>query len=181
MMRPLRATAMPEMAPHGARLDTSRIAVDLHVEAGEWPPESELRALVCGVVDVAAAKLPAGSRRGGELSLLFTDDAHIRALNLRYRNFDRATNVLSFPAAALNDAGFGALLGDIVVASETVRREAKSQGLTIRAHLTHLILHGLLHILGYDHEDEAEAAAMERLETAVLGDLGIADPYAGPR
>jgi probable rRNA maturation factor len=68
----------------------------------------------------------------------------------------------------------------VVLARETVVREAEAEGLTIEAHLAHLILHGFLHILGYDHQDEAEATAMERLETAILGGLGIADPYAGP-
>jgi probable rRNA maturation factor len=171
---------MPEMAAPAARLDAPCLAVDLRVEAGDWPLESELRAIVCRVVDLAAARLRPEALGGSDLSLLFTDDAHIRVLNRRYRNIDRATNVLSFPAPVPTDAQFGALLGDIVVASETLRREAESRGLTIEAHLAHLILHGFLHILGYDHADEAEASAMERLETGILGDLGIADPYAGP-
>lgn len=169
---------MAETVAHGESSDTLRIDVDLRVEAGDWPPDTELAALVCRVVDAAGARLR--SYGGSELSLLFTDDVHIRSLNRRFRNVDRPTNVLSFPAAVPTDGGFGAFLGDIVVASETVRREAESRGLTIEAHLAHLILHGFLHIVGYDHEVEAEALAMERLEAGILGDLGIADPYAEP-
>lgn len=180
MMPPASVAPMGEMTAHRPGMDAPRLAVDLRVEAGDWPPESELRALVCRVVDAAAARLPPGWQGGGELSLLFTDDDHIRALNRRHRNIDGATNVLSFPAAVPTDARFSALLGDIVVASETVRSEAESQGLTIDAHLAHLILHGFLHLIGYDHADEAEALTMERLETGILGGLGIADPYAGP-
>jgi probable rRNA maturation factor len=160
---------------------TARITVDVRAEAGDWPTQSELRAVACRVVDAAVAALGQRTSGDGELSLLFTDDAHIRALNRRHRKIDRATNVLSFPAPAPPDSRIGGLLGDIVVASETLRREAESRGLTIEAHLAHLILHGFLHILGYDHGDEAEASAMERLETEILGDLGIADPYAGSR
>jgi probable rRNA maturation factor len=115
-----------------------------------------------------------------ELSLVFTDDAHVRRLNRDFRKKDNPTNVLSFPAPADADGRLGPILGDVVLARETVFREADAEGLTIGAHLAHLILHGFLHILGYDHADEAEATAMERLETAILGGLGIADPYAGP-
>ena len=178
-MPPASATPVPEMtARRPPPPKTPRISVNIRVEAGNWPPRSELRALVRRVAGAAVAAL---GPRQGELSLLFTNDARIRALNRRYRNIDRATNVLSFPAPARPDIRIGGLLGDIVVASETLRCEARSRGLTIEAHLAHLILHGFLHILGYDHEDEAEASAMERLETRILGDLGIADPYAGLR
>ena len=114
------------------------------------------------------------------MSLVFTDDAHIRALNRKYRGKDKATNVLSFPAAPAAPGGnrFGPLLGDIVVAEETVAREAADQGLTLDHHLTHLIVHGFLHLVGHDHETEAEAVVMERLETAILAAIGVADPYA---
>ncbi len=156
------------------------IDLDIRIEAGDWPPASRLRSLVRRVVDTATAsiRLPRG---GGELSLLFTDDASIRVLNRRYREIDRPTNVLSFPSPVSSPAGFGAILGDIVVASETLRREAESQGLTTEDHLAHLVLHGFLHILGYDHAVEAEASAMERLETVILADLGIEDPHAERR
>lgn len=171
------AKPIPEMAVAHARPNQPPIDVDIRVEAGAWPARAELDPLVRRVVGAAAASvhLPPG---GGELSLLLTDDAHICALNRRYREIDRPTNVLAFPSTPPADAQIGAILGDIVIASETLRREAESRGLTIEAHLSHLILHGFLHILGYDHENEAEASAMERLETGILGNLGIADPYA---
>lgn len=175
------ANPMPEMAARRPRPEARRVRIDVLVDAGDWPPQSALSTLACRVVDAAVAALGPRVPGDGELSLLFTDDAHIRALNRRYRNIDRATNVLSFPAPVPADARIGGFLGDIAIASETVRREAKSRGLTIEAHLAHLLLHGFLHILGYDHEDEAEASAMERLETGILDELGIADPYAGPR
>jgi probable rRNA maturation factor len=113
-----------------------------------------------------------------ELSIVFTYDDHIRELNRLFRGTDKPTNVLSFPAVA-DDGGMGlpSLLGDIVLAQETVAAEAADQGLTFDHHLTHLIVHGFLHLLGHDHETEAEALVMERLETAILGGMGIADPY----
>jgi probable rRNA maturation factor len=131
-------------------------------------------------VDAAVGAIAPRLAIGSELSLVFTDDAHVRELNLRFRKKDSPTNVLSFPAPSAPDGRFGPVLGDVVLARETVFREAEAEGLTIEAHVAHLVLHGFLHILGYDHADEAEATAMERLETAILGGLGIADPYAGP-
>jgi len=158
--------------------DGPPITVDILIEAGDWPPESELGKTVSRVVGAAVATIRPMLAQHTELSLVFTDDAEIRKLNLKFRNIDKATNVLSFPAAPSIQAGFGPLLGDIVMAHDTIVREADAQGLTIEAHLAHLILHGFLHLLGYDHEEEAEATAMERLETAILLDLGVANPYA---
>lgn len=122
-----------------------------------------------------------------EISLVFTDDAEQRSLNRDYRMKDSPTNVLSFPNMedeGMNDRGPAAagqprLLGDVVLARETVEREARAQGKSIGAHATHLLVHGTLHLLGYDHQGAAEAAEMESLETAILAGLGIADPYAG--
>ena len=111
--------------------------------------------------------------------MVFTDDAHIHRLNRHFRDKDKPTNVLSFPAGPPIGGRFGPLLGDIVLARETIAREAEGQGLTIDDHLTHLIVHGFLHLVGYDHVEDADAAVMERLETAILASLGIADPYAG--
>jgi probable rRNA maturation factor len=151
-----------------------RIAIDLAVEAGGWPDEAALTTLVRRAADAAAASGGLGDA-GGELSVLFTDDAHMRVLNRGWRGKDKPTNVLSFPSAFQA----GGALGDIVVAFETVAAEAEAGGLTLADHLTHLIVHGILHLVGHDHEAEAEAVAMERLETAILARLGIADPHAG--
>jgi probable rRNA maturation factor len=112
------------------------------------------------------------------VSLVFTDDASVRVLNRDYRGKDKPTNVLSFPAPQLVPGRFGPLIGDIVVARETVAAESAADGLTFADHLTHLIVHGFLHLVGYDHETDDEAAVMEGLETSILQQLGIADPYA---
>jgi probable rRNA maturation factor len=138
-----------------------------------------LQALVDTAIAAALANGLPPITAEAEVSLVFTTDAGIRILNAQYRQQDRPTNVLSFPAAQLVHGRFGPLLGDIVLARETIQREAAEQGVTVADHLTHLIVHGFLHLLGYDHEIESEALAMERLEIAILARLGIADPYAG--
>jgi probable rRNA maturation factor len=113
--------------------------------------------------------------------LTVTDDAGIKELNGRWRGKGEATNVLSFPARV--PPGWPAdeprPLGDVVLATETVHREATDLGVTPRQHATHLLVHGLLHLVGYDHDLPAEAEAMEALEVEVLADLGVPDPYAG--
>ena len=112
-----------------------------------------------------------------EVSVVLTDDAEQRVLNRDWRGIDKSTNVLSFPQIEPFGAVSG-LLGDIILARETLEKEAVDQGVSFDDHFTHLIVHGFLHLLGYDHLDDADAAKMEGLETAVLAELGIADPYA---
>ena len=114
----------------------------------------------------------------GELSLVLADDAAIRALNRAHRGKDAATNVLAFPIGAPSGGGAPWLLGDIVLAFETVRREATRDGKSLEAHLTHLVVHGMLHLLGHDHETAAEAETMEAMEVEALRGLGFPDPYA---
>ena len=109
-----------------------------------------------------------------ELTVLLTDDATIQDLNARFRGKDAPTNVLSFPAPETARPH----LGDIALAYGVCAREAAEQGKTLAAHLQHLVAHGVLHLLGYDHQTEAEAEAMEALERAILAGIGIADPYA---
>lgn len=118
-------------------------------------------------------------------SVLFTSDAEVHVLNREWRAKDKPTNVLSFPMIARPDLialpqnGAPELLGDLALACETCGREAADKGVTLSAHATHLIVHGLLHLAGYDHEiSEADASAMEALEIKVLAKMGIADPYA---
>lgn len=155
------------------------IAVDVLVEAGSWPDDTELARLVADAVE--ASVLVAGLRfvEGSELSVVFTDDRHVRELNAQYRGKDRPTNVLSFPGAPAARDRFGPLLGDIVLAQETVAAEANAEGLSFDHHLTHLVVHGLLHLFGHDHLEVGEAERMESLETSILARLGVADPYAG--
>ncbi len=129
----------------------------------------------------AAACAKIGTTRSGrsELSVVFSDDAAIRKLNAGWRGKDRPTNVLSFPAFPTSRGGpLPPMLGDIVLAAETVKREAALEGKPIENHITHLVVHGLLHLLGYDHETDAEAEEMEAVERAALARLAIPDPYA---
>jgi probable rRNA maturation factor len=114
-----------------------------------------------------------------DTAILFADDESVKVLNAQWRGKDSATNVLSFPApeGVRVPEGEAIPLGDIVLASGVVAREAAEQAKTLPDHATHLIIHGLLHLLGYDHESEEEATEMEGLETDILKGLGISDPY----
>lgn len=109
---------------------------------------------------------------------MLTDNATIRALNRDWRNHDKPTNVLSFPSAAPRVEGSPVLLGDIVIAYETVVAEARADGKPFVDHLAHLVLHGFLHLLGFDHEDDRAAAEMEALERDILAALLVPDPYS---
>ncbi len=123
------------------------------------------------------ATLPPES--GVEVSLCLADDAALRALNSRWRGIDKPTNVLSFPSSSGGRLGDrNDVLGDIALAYETLAREAENLGVPLADHYRHLIAHGFLHLIGYDHETDAEAERMEALETRILARLGAADPYA---
>jgi len=115
-----------------------------------------------------------------EATLVLTDDEEMRELNRTWRGKDASTNVLSFPAGEPFGEAHGepSPLGDIVFAGETVIEEAKLRGIPVADHATHLVVHGMLHLLGFDHERDADAERMEALETKVLAGLGVADPYA---
>jgi probable rRNA maturation factor len=111
-----------------------------------------------------------------ELSILLTDDAEQQALNGRWRGIDKPTNVLSFPQMEPFGPLTG-LVGDIVLAREILEREAAELGVPLQHHFAHLVVHGFLHVLGYDHVDDSDAAVMEGLETKILAALGVPDPY----
>jgi probable rRNA maturation factor len=152
--------------------------IDILVEGGVWPRRSRLRKLATHAIGAALLQSGVDVAADSELSIVFTGDDHIQDLNRMFRGKDKPTNVLSFPAApAFGGEGAPSPLGDLVIAQETVAREAVDQGLTFDDHLTHMIVHGFLHLLGYDHENDAEAVVMERLETAILAGIGVADPY----
>jgi probable rRNA maturation factor len=153
------------------------LAIDIAIEAEAWSRLADPEALIRRCVDAAADATALDVSGEVELSVLLCDDAAIRALNRDWRGMDKPTNVLSFPAG---DVPAGPrLLGDIAVAIETTAREAEAEGKPFEAHVAHLIIHGFLHLLDHDHEDAAEAEAMETLETTILGRLGLPDPYAG--
>lgn len=156
------------------------VALDLSVEAGDWPGVAVLERLCQAAVDATLAETGLQAPVGNaELSILFTDDAHIRGLNAQWREKDKPTNVLSFPAFAPNrDGPLPPMLGDIVLAAETVRREAAEEEKPLDHHISHLVVHGLLHLIGYDHEVDDQAEGMEALERRILARLAIPDPYA---
>lgn len=143
--------------------------------ADGWPDHFD------AIAEKAVLAALAGARPkikgAAEISVLLTDDAEQRQLNAQWRGKDSATNVLSFPQIDPFAPVMG-LLGDITLARETLEREAAALDKSLEDHFTHLLVHGFLHILGYDHISEAEALQMEGLETKILAGLGIDDPYA---
>ncbi len=160
------------------------ITLEILVES-PWPTATDWAALVNRATRAAVAVAPELDHSRLLVSLLFADDAEVQALNRDWRAKDKPTNVLSFPMLErtdllkLGDDGPPEMLGDIALAYETCAREAEDKGLGIAAHAMHLIVHGLLHLAGYDHETSPEAAdVMEALEIKALASLGLADPYA---
>jgi probable rRNA maturation factor len=151
------------------------LEVAVVVNSDGWPETLEGRADAA----IREALQQAGAKLAGvaEVTVVLTDDAEQRELNRQWRGFDKSTNVLSFPQLEPFSAVQG-LVGDITLARETVEREAAEMGISLEAHFTHLVVHGFLHLLGYDHIEEADAVQMESLETKILARLGIADPYA---
>jgi probable rRNA maturation factor len=159
------------------------LELDISIEA-DWPTDTDWDALAARAAEAAASVAPELGQPNLSASLLFADDAQIRELNREWRSKDKPTNVLSFPMLEreelldLPEEGPPQLLGDIALALETCAREAAEKGAALEAHATHLIVHGLLHLAGYDHETSPEeATAMEALETKALALLGIEDPY----
>lgn len=159
------------MDPHPSRLHLD--VIEACPAWGEAIPEIEAICRATAAAALAAAAPP----REHEMSVLLADDAALRALNRDWRGKDQATNVLSFPAGAPAAEGAPLLLGDVALAYETVAREAAEQGKSLTDHLRHLLVHGVLHLLGHDHEAEEEAERMESLERSILAGLGVADPY----
>ncbi len=141
--------------------------IDIAVQSKEW---SENKALIHRAIGAIWDILDAP--REGELSIALSDDSQIQILNRDYRNKDKPTNVLSFPIAPPAH-----MLGDIVLAYQTVTREAEEKSVPFENHMTHLLIHGFLHLQGYDHRNDAEAAEMEALEIKALATLNIDNPY----
>jgi len=171
------------MAEPGPSCSGSDVAleIDLVRHADAWDRMRITDAIVSRAANAAFA---AASTGGGPyaITIVLTDDSEMGELNRTWRGKDSSTNVLSFPAGAPMDVDTGepVPLGDVVLAAETVEEEARQQGIAPEDHVSHLVVHGVLHLLGYDHERDEDADAMESLETRVLASLGIADPYAEP-
>jgi probable rRNA maturation factor len=166
----------------GSRIGTTALALaaDVVVLAGDWA--AKLPAHDSLAKEAAEAALAAAGWRGAaELCVSLGDDALLRKLNSEYRGQDKPTNVLAFAltegeGAALS--GVPLALGDVVLSLETLEREAAEQGKSLAGHFRHLVVHGCLHLIGYDHQESAAAEEMEALEVRVLAGLGVADPYA---
>ena len=183
--------------PDPSSIDHGTVDIQITVEDSTW--HSAVPSLVDLVEQVSSAALGhpevtdawVGST---ELSILLADDAAVRELNRTYRARDAATNVLSFaycqadvpdvslqpsPGVGTGDCGQDPIscLGDVALARETVEQEAAAQGKSVSDHLSHLLVHGVLHLCGFDHESESDADRMERVEREILADMGIADPY----
>jgi probable rRNA maturation factor len=167
------------------------LEVDTLVEGNEWPDmdEGALATLAARAAEAAIRATAQGHLLGAavtcEISVKFSTDREVRKLNAQFRGQDKPTNVLSFPAvqkdllASLSNTDDGeALLGDLILAGKTCAREAAEKAIPLADHAAHLVVHGTLHLLGYDHQNDAEAADMERLETDILAQMKIADPYA---
>ena len=156
----------------------ARTAIDILVQSPQWQAEPESAATAHRAVLAAAKAL---STNNAEVAIVLTDDSAIRALNRDWRGLDNPTNVLSFPASrTIRPDRATAPLGDIVIAYETVAREAAREGKPFLHHLAHLAVHGFLHLMGYDHAADHEAAAMEQLERDILARLRVPDPYRVP-
>jgi probable rRNA maturation factor len=154
-------------------------AIDFVVATDRWNARPKIILLARQAATEAVALALHPRQADVEISVRLTDDAEIRKLNRQWRGEDKPTNVLSFPAPRPPaQVGMPATLGDIVLAYETVAREADEQHISFADHVAHLIVHGLLHLLGYDHQIDGEAVTMEELERSILARLGIPDPYA---
>ncbi len=161
--------------PDRLRASAPALSVDLSESGGDW---SALGDDAAGVYEAAeaVARFPGLLSSDASVSIALASDDEVAALNAAYRGKAAPTNVLSFPAGRGAPTGF---LGDVALAAETVAREAGEQGVSVVHHVQHLVVHGLLHLIGYDHQSDAEAERMEALETSILAGLGVADPYAG--
>jgi probable rRNA maturation factor len=157
---------------HAAETEALRLEIAIAPAAAAAPPQT--REIVARAI--RAAEQTAGHVEG-TVSVLIEDDAGIRELNRQWRGIDKPTNVLSFPAAAITSMA-PRQLGDIAISYETAIREANADARPFAHHLAHLAVHGLLHLLGYDHQGDAAAEEMEGLERKILVRLGIPDPYA---
>lgn len=151
------------------------IEVDVVEDDGNWSALSDAQTLIERAAAAVAQEL-GGSVGSGMVAVALSSDASVEVLNGQFRGKPKPTNVLSFPAGEGVPDGF---IGDVILAAETVRREADEQGVPLAHHVQHLVVHGILHLLGYDHISAADAERMEAIEISILSKLGVANPYTG--
>ena len=161
--------------------DTAIPTTEVIVAADCWQDQPDAEAVIHRAIN-AAAEIADVDSGDAEIAVMLTDDKGIRTLNRNWRGLDKPTNVLSFPAlqptGPVREDDPPRMLGDIAIAYQTMRREADEASKPFDHHLSHLTVHGFLHLIGYDHESDEEAEEMEALETEILAQLGIPDPYA---
>ena len=158
----------------------TRLSIAVEVDDGDWSDMAAFEAMVAevGAKLTDSLEFPTAKARA---CIALSSDEGVRILNKQFRSLDKPTNVLSFPGHnPIIHSRHELNLGDIILAEETLVREAAEMGIPVGHHFRHLLLHGLLHLMGYDHETDTEAAEMEALETAILAELGIPDPHAAP-
>lgn len=159
-----------------------RLDLELVEDDGDWRAFADIDGLVAAVRSVLASARELPAQSPASVAIALSSDAAVRRLNATYRGKDATTNVLSFPAADVpltaGDNDEPRALGDVILAAETVLAEANTAGIPPAHHFQHLLIHGTLHLIGYDHLTDAEAEAMETLEATLLARLGIADPYS---
>jgi probable rRNA maturation factor len=159
--------------------EPQRLTIDVVHDFDGWAVIANIEPLIEAAANALQAEVDIGTPHAS-VAIMLSSDAEVRTLNAKWRGIDKATNVLSFPAPEPpGDLEQVEFLGDIALACETVLAEANEQGVTPAHHLQHLVVHGLLHLLGYNHEVPEDATEMEALEVDILARLGIADPYAG--
>ncbi|OCW55900.1 rRNA maturation RNase YbeY [Hoeflea olei] len=162
---------------------TAEISLEIAHEAGSWDDLAAVESLAQAALAAAARDLSANEGQPfpedpPEVSLVLVDDAMMAGLNGQWRGQPKPTNVLSFPAFPLDPGGMpGPMLGDIILARETIEREADDLGKPADEHITHLLVHGFLHLFGYDHIENSDAERMEAIETRILASLDLSDPY----
>lgn len=174
-----RAVEVAEAAPESE--PPERLRFDLVEDDGDWSGLGDVERLAQAAAAAIVAHGTAERWLPAVAAVALSSDRAVRRLNKSYRAKDKPTNVLSFPFESAGRSLPGPrMLGDIVLADGVVLREAAELGIPIQDHFQHLVVHGTLHLMGYDHETEPEAVAMERLETEILARLGIPDPHAAP-